>query len=66
MHITELGLAPGQRAEEVYHVGQAVKVTVLSVDVLHRRLKLSVRSKAGKATVQGEDVLGGIQVCVEG
>ncbi len=64
IHITELGLAPGQKAEDVYRVGQAVKVTVMSVDVLHQRLKLSVRSKGGKATVQGEDVLGDIQVGV--
>ena len=61
IHVSELGLSAGQSPSDVYREGQAVKVTVLTVDQLHKRLKLSIR-KGARAEGEGLLALAGLQV----
>ena len=59
IHVSELGLAAGQSPRDVYREGAAVKVTVLTIDPLHKRLKLSIR-KGAKAGEGGMVALAGL------
>lgn len=61
IHVSELGLTAGQTPSDVYREGQSIKVTVLTTDPLHKRLKLSIR-KGARAEDAGMMALAGLQV----
>lgn len=48
-HTAELPLAPNQAPKDAYQVGQVVKCRVLSTDLSHQRLKLSLMGKKSGA-----------------
>ena len=66
----ELGLEPGQKANEAFEVGTVVKARVMSVDAAKGRLRLSLSAKAAAEAAGGPalspgDVVGGTVTGVE-
>ncbi|HLG22688.1 MAG TPA: S1 RNA-binding domain-containing protein, partial [Candidatus Manganitrophaceae bacterium] len=43
IHISEAGLEPGARAEDVFHIGNEVEAKVIRIDSSERKIALSVR-----------------------
>jgi small subunit ribosomal protein S1 len=54
LHVSEIPLGPQQRMDEIYKMGDPVKVKVIHIDGIQKKIALSVKGMAQESVTTGE------------
>lgn len=54
LHVSEIKLEPSQRMEDLYKVGDTVKVKIIHIDGVQKKIALSQKGLEGESAVQAE------------
>ena len=55
LHVSEIGLAPGKKIEDVYKVGDPIRVAVIHIDGVQKKIALTQKDVEGAETPAAEE-----------